>query len=291
MTPAAERALAVWPLLAAQAIIFGTAAFALMLARRPECEPKRLAAALTPLWRGLALAALAFSPIVLLVDTAAMADTTAAQALPLMAEVVRETHFGRVWLYQFGAILVLIAAAWMPAGDTARTILLCAAAGVLLLLTSLGGHAIDRGPRAVVIYLIHEMAASLWIGAILGLWIGAARARLGAGWVAHTCPRVSSIAGWTVLALVASGLHTAYFALDADPDRMIYSAYGRTLTIKIAAATVVILIGGYNRFFLIPAAVKSSPRAALLRNIGIESLMLIGILGLAALLANTPPVH
>jgi putative copper export protein len=42
---------------------------------------------------------------------------------------------------------------------------------------------------------------------------------------------------------------------------------------------------------LIPAIVKSSSRAALLRNVGIESIMLVGVLGLAALLANTPPVH
>jgi putative copper export protein len=291
MTPAAERALAVWPLLTAQTIVFGTSAFTLILARAPECEPWGLAASSTPLWRVLSLIALVFSPVVLLVNTAAMADTAVARAFPLMAEVARETHFGHVWICQFILTVALATVAWTPARDSLRTGLLCAIAGVLLLLLSLAGHAIDRGPRAIAIYFIHELAASLWIGAILGLWIGAARDRLGADWVAHACPRVSSIAAWTVLALVASGIYTAYFALDADPRRLVFSAYGRTLTIKIAAAVIVILIGGYNRFFLIPTVVKPPSRAALLRNVGIESLMLIGILALAALLANTPPVH
>jgi putative copper resistance protein D len=291
MTPTIERALAAWPVLAAQSIVFGTAAFALTLSRRPECDPRRFEESLELLWRGLALVALGFTPLVLLVDTAAMAGIPVTRAAPFMREVVRETHFGHVWLWRFGSVLALVAAAWMPLRETARTILMCAIAGILLLLTSLASHAVDHGARAIVIYFIHEIAASLWIGAVLGLWIGAARGRLGADWITHMCLRVSSVAAWAVLALVASGVYTAYVALDGDPSRLVYSAYGRVLTIKVATAAVVLLIGGYNRVFVIPAIAKSSSRKALLRNVGVESAILIGVFGLAALLANTPPAH
>lgn len=291
MTPEIVRALAAWPALAAQSIVFGTATFALTLSRRPECEPRRFEESLKGLWRGLALVALAFSPLILLADTAAMAGVPVTRAAPLMGEVARETHFGRVWIYRFGCSAALVAIAWIPFRGSARTISMCVVAGTLLLLTSLAGHAIDHGAPAIVVYFIHELAASLWIGALLGLWIGAADGRLGADWIAHTCLRVSSVATWAVLALVGSGAYTAYMALDGDPWRLAYSAYGRMLTIKVAAAMVVLLIGGYNRFFLIPGVARSSSRMALVRNVGIESAMLIGVFGLAALLANMPPAH
>ncbi len=54
---------------------------------------------------------------------------------------------------------------------------------------------------------------------------------------------------------------------------------------------LVLLIGAYNRYWLMPAVSESSAQASLLRNVGIESILLIGVLGLAALLANTPPAH
>ncbi len=160
-----------------------------------------------------------------------------------------------------------------------------------LLTLSLSSHAVDRGAIAVIVYFTHEIAAGLWIGAILGLWLCVACGSFDAHWLTQICPRVSRLAGWTVGILVLSGFYTAYYALTADPNRLIYTAYGQTLVVKVFAAILVLLIGAYNRFFLIPTIVRSSSRTALVRNVGIESILLIGILGLAALLANTPPAH
>ena len=61
MTPIGERALVAWPLLVAETLIFGTTAFALLLA--PNTQSEEIANALTPLWRGLALMAVVFSPL------------------------------------------------------------------------------------------------------------------------------------------------------------------------------------------------------------------------------------
>ncbi|HJU29480.1 MAG TPA: CopD family protein [Candidatus Binataceae bacterium] len=291
MTAMAGRALAEWPALAAQAIVFGTAAFALTLAHAPRFQGDRLGVALTGLWRAAALVAVAFMPLILLTGTASMADMPTMKAAPFAAEVVRETHFGHVWLYRFGAAMILAALAWAPMRGIARTISLCGVSGAMLALTALAGHAIDHGPPVIAVYVIHEMAASMWIGAVLALWIGAIRGRLGDDWVMRASVRVSSVAAWSVLAIVASGVYTAYVALDGDPSRLLYSAYGRALTVKLAATALVLLIGGYNRFFVIPAIAKPASRTVLVRNVGIESLMLAGVLGLAALLANTPPAH
>src|SRR6266851_6830998 len=289
MTQIGERAIVAWPLLVAEILIFGTTAFALLLAPEPQSEG--IASALTPLWRGLALLAALLSPLALLVGTANMADVSLRAAVPFLAQVVGETHFGRVWSWSFPLTLALLVISWTPGRGRSKTVVLGLVACALLLLVSFSSHAIDRGIIAVIVYFIHEVAAALWIGAILGLWFGAVRGHVGSAWVLQTAPRVSSVAGWTVTILILSGLYTAYYSLGADPHRLIDAAYGRTLVDKICAAMLVLLIGAYNRYWVMPAVSESSAQASLLRNVGIESILLIGVLGLAALLANTPPVH
>jgi copper resistance protein D len=289
MTQIGERIIFAWPLLVAEILIFGTTAFALLLAPEPQSEG--IASALTPLWRGLALLAALLSPLVLLVGTANMGDVSLRAAIPLLPQVVRETHFGHVWSWSFPLTLALLVIPWTPGRGPLKTAALSLVAGALLLLVSFSSHAIDRGRIALIVYFTHEVAAALWIGAILGLWFGAVRGKLGSGWIQRTAPRVSSVAGWTVATLILSGLYTAYYSLGADPHRIIDSAYGRTLVEKVCAAMLVLLIGAYNRYYLMPAVSETSAQESLLRNVGLESLLLIGVLGLAALLANTPPVH
>ena len=118
-----------------------------------------------------------------------------------------------------------------------------------------------------------------WVGAILGLWFGARRGKLGSEWVQRTAPRVSGVAGWTVTILILSGLYTAYYSLGADSHRLIDSAYGRTLVDKVCAAMLVLLIGAYNRYWVMPAVSQASAQESLLRNVGVESLLLIGVAG------------
>ncbi len=289
MTQIGARALVAWPLLVAEILILGTAAFALLLA--PDTQSEEVANALTPLWRGLGVAAVLFSPLALIVGTANMGDLSLRAAIPLLPQVIRETHFGHVWSWSFPLTLALLVIPWTPGRGPLKTAALSLVSGALLLLVSFSSHAIDRGRIALIVYFTHEVASALWVGAILGLWFGAVRGKLGSGWIQRTAPRVSSVAGWTVATLILSGLYTAYYSLGADPHRIIDSAYGRTLVEKVCAAMLVLLIGAYNRYYLMPTVSETSAQETLLRNVGLESLLLIGVLGLAALLANTPPVH
>lgn len=289
MSQIGERALVAWPLLVAEILIFGTVAFALLLA--PDTQSEGLADALTPLWRGLGLLAVVFSPCALLVGTANMGDLPLRPAISFLPEVIRETHFGHVWSWSFPLTMVLAVVPWRRGRGQLKTAILGCVACALLLLVGLSSHAIDRGAIAVIVYFIHEVAAALWVGAVFGLWFGAVRAKLGSDWVLKTAPRVSSVAGWTVTILILSGLYTAYYSLGADPHRLADAAYGRTLVDKVGAAMLVLLIGAYNRYWLMPTVSESSAQESLLRNVGVESVLLVGVLGLAALLANTPPAH
>jgi putative copper export protein len=63
------------------------------------------------------------------------------------------------------------------------------------------------------------------------------------------------------------------------------------LLLKIGLFAIVVAIGGYNRFILMPAIGERSPQDLLLRNVVMETVLLIGVLGVTALLSNTPPAH
>lgn len=285
------RALLVWAVMSSQLLIFGTAAFALTLRRDQRGERDRLIASLIGLWRGLALLALALSPLLFIAIAAGMAGNSVPHVLPLVPAVLSETHAGHVWEWRLPIVLLLALASWLPVETTTTAVLVLVASGALLFCESLTSHAIDRGVAAAGIHFVHEMAGAVWIGAILGLWLGAIRARLGGSWVVDTAPWVSRLAGWTVAALLCSGLYTTYYALIGNPALLIYAAYGRVLLIKIGAASIVLLIGACNRFIVIPQLTRSEAYVALLRNVAVESVLLIGVVGVAAFLANTPPAH
>jgi len=285
------RAIIAWPVLTAQVLIFGTAFFALSLADDGGGQRERLLASLLGVWRILGLMALLFSPILFVEIVAGMAGTDWWGALPFATQVLRETHAGAVWEWRLPLVFLLGVLAWLPLARARTAVLLLLTSAALMLCESLTSHAIDHGAAAVAIHCVHQMAAAVWIGAILGLWLGAIRARLSDDWVNATAPWVSRLAVWTVAALILSGIYTAYHALMGDPALLIYAAYGRVLLVKLGAASIVLLIGAYNRFMLISELAASGARGALLRNVAVESILLLGVVGIASLLANTPPAH
>ena len=280
-----------WPVIFTELLLFGTAAFALTLGSAYEDGRDRLIAGFLGLWRSLGLIALILSPLLFVQIASDMAQMSQVQVLSLLPAILKETHAGRVWEWRLLIVTILAIASWLPCSPRAAALLMLLLSGALLACECLTSHAIDHGMPAVVVQFLHEVSAALWIGAILGLWLGARRTHLGDEWVVATAPWVSRLAGWTVTALLLSGLYTAYHALMGNPEMMIFTAYGRILLVKLGAASIVLLIGAYNRFILIPDLAQTEADIALVRNVAFESILLVGVVGVAALLANTPPAH
>lgn len=290
MTVPIARILIAWPLLVAEIAIFGTAAFCLAVV--PPTEDRgHVVRAFRSVWRVLSVVATMLSPIALLADTADMAGRPLGAAFPFLPTVVSDTHFGHVWSWSFPASIALAIVAWLPSRGNTTTVLLCGFAGLTLLGGSLTSHAIDHGAAAVAAYLIHQVAAALWIGALVGLWVGAFRCRLGSTWVQRIAPRVSRLAGWCVIVLLLSGVYSADAALGLDPGRLVSTAYGRILLAKLAVAIPVLLMGAQNRYLLLASVGADASQRTLLRNVGSESALLIIVMGLASWLGNTPPAY
>ena len=243
------------------------------------------------LWRVLAVIVLVVSPLRFLSIAAGMADSTVREVLPSVPLIMRETFSGKAWTWRLAIALLLALAAWIPAPGRFATALILVISATLLALQSITSHAVDHGAFAIAVHFTHQAAAGTWIGALVSLLIGATYGRADVVWMRAATTRVSAIAGWSVATLVVTGLIRAWDALGLRLDLLVNSIYGRTLLWKVGTAATVILIGGYNRYRLVGSVGESSARAALIRNVGVECVLLAAVLGWSVVLANTPPPH
>jgi putative copper resistance protein D len=284
--PFTVRSLCEWPMLTALLAAFGIAVFAAVVLPA-ESELDALPVSLWSALRGLTLVALVMALPQLLIVVAAMTGTVFAQSLPLTPEVLRQTHFGRVWLASLPPLLLLTVAAWIPGQSRGRAGLIALAGAAVLVLRAPVSHAIDYGVAAMVLYFVHEAAAGLWGGALVGLWMTAPEMPGGE----QIVKRVSRLCGWCVAMLVISGSYLAYRALGFSLDHLLYSAYGRMLIAKLSVFAILVATGGYNRYWLVPQFGIASARNALIQSVRVECFLILGVFALAVLLANTPPSH
>ncbi len=286
------RPLIEWPLVAALVGLFGTAAFVLLASEEGSFNLQQSVSPLLPWWRIAALVILVTASCMMLDVTASMAGVDWKGALPLFTEVLTETHAGHVWQWYLSAMIALVIFTFLPTRQSVRVPAILGLSALVIFLQAELSHATDKGSLAVVVYFLHAAAAGLWFGALLAFWIVQRRGAPPSEWVARAALKVSKSAGWTVAILILTGIYTAYHGLGFDLYHLLYSAYGRTLLAKVAVFSLVLPIGAYNRYRLIPEINGASAQKSLVRNVGIESLILaVGVLGLAAVLANTPPAH
>jgi putative copper export protein len=280
-----------WPLVAAQLLIFGTAAFALTAAPGSGANRDGSSESLAALWRWLAVVILVATPLRFLTVAAGMADASIRDVFPLVAQIMRETFAGRVWAWRMATAILLAVAAWAPARPMRRAAMIVAVSALLLIFQSITSHAVDKGAFAMTVHFVHQAAAGLWIGALVSLLIGASYSHANAQWLRAATSRVSAVAGWSVAVLAVTGAVRVWNALGLRVDLLLYSLYGRTLLWKLATAASVILLGGYNRYRLVPAIGEPPARATLIRNVTVECILLIAVVGWSVVLASTPPPH
>jgi len=288
LTPTQLSALTTWPLLIASTVMFGTSAFVLFFGSVKNAPALDI---FRRIWFWLAALNLVLSPFAMTIEICNMANCPMRDAIMMAPSVMQQTVSGHLWAVHLpiAILLVAITLVRIPARKMAASVYALATA--LLLVLSLSGHAIDKGVGAVAILFAHQAAAGFWIGALVSLLIVAWSDERASESIELAALKVSRIAGWSVAMLAATGLSTTYFALGWNPQLLIYSLYGRTLLWKLGTAGAVILIGGYNRYQLVPTVGEASSRNRLIHNVTAECLLLGAVLAWSAVLANTPPPH
>ena len=237
--------------------------------------------------------------------SATMGDVPLFESGPTLWQPFLTTHYGTVGLFAVGLLIVsAFAVLGMGKGQPTKMPFIIGIVSLALfaMCRVSVSHAFESGlwSIAVLVELSHLVLMSIWVGLVLT-----------AGWIVlpglHTTKAgqddikmyLSSVSSWATFALVgilASGVFNAFRVLTTPHD-LVASQYGWTLTTKITLVIAAIFLGGWNRFYGFPKAYASSektesgigslkPATLILR---IESVALIGVLVIAAVLTGSAP--
>jgi putative copper resistance protein D len=250
------------------------------------------------------LVALPANAALLWLEAAAMAEVPVAEAGEAAYAMLTATHYGLAWSVGMGALAVA-AALGVPARASRKvTGAALAALSVFWYARSMVSHAASDGDVSVALLVdwAHLALISLWLGEVIvaGMAILAGTGpsseqdrRTRAAYVAS----LSSSATIALAGIFVTGLYSAWHNLGAV-QALVGTAYGNTLLAKLAVVGVAAMLGGFNRFIVMPpwfgreragqAARKALPHR-FTRILQVEAVILLAVLVLAAMLASTPP--
>ena len=175
------------------------------------------------------------------------------------------------------------------------------AAGAVLLVPGISGHAAQTSPRAwsILFDWSHLSAGSVWVGGLIGmlvLWSSLPAAQRIAGLVVSV-PRFSNVAFVSVNVLIASGIAAAIVHLPTWSS-LWETSYGKAILWKVGLLVVAMLIAAVNLLWTRPRLQASAgdrpdvgpATATLLRRlVGTEVVLVSAIVFAAAVLSSLPP--
>jgi copper transport protein len=212
------------------------------------------------------------------------------------ARVVLETGFGQVWLAR--AVLALALAvvailAWRRPSDRYAAPLLFLASAIAVT-PSLSGHARVEGPLAVASDAIHVAAAGVWVGGLAFIVLVLLEAG-GDRWslASTVVPRFSTLAVWSVAALIAAGLVSGFLEVRSW-HALWHTTYGQLLLVKVALLIPLLALGAFNNRISVPrlrTGAGSRTRRRFSRSVGLELALMVAIVGVTAVLVSEPPAR
>lgn len=279
-------------------------------------------------WRilGICVAALTLSSfMLLLVRTAIMSGRSLADSLPMLPQVMLQTHFGQVCIMRF----IGLGFAWLGWFWGYRSFRSRAALGILLVAViliaasrSASGHAADAGDFTVAeaVDCLHIFMVSALGGAVVvvSLVILPAVSKLAIERLAMIARRLSLMAGVALAGVVVTGVFNAWRELGGSLSALRDTAYGELLSIKLLLVAAMVVLGALNRYRFVPrlraragyqvkrrgtrtlpfahdsASAESklhrhNPALALTYTISIEAILALGILAITAMLVHAMP--
>ncbi|MBK4734648.1 copper resistance D family protein [Noviherbaspirillum pedocola] len=239
-------------------------------------------------------------------ESSAMGDVPWLSAWPACKEMLTSTHYGHAGVAAAVLLTVAMLAHWAlrQSGNGMRYV---GSIGVLLLLVFAArvtiGHAFEQGFLSVALLVewLHLLCMSLWAGIVfVAGWLVVPR--MLASELAPSLERAAflkSMSNWAAAALVgilATGAYNSYRVL-ASPRDLLDADYGHVLGFKLCFVLVSIALGGFNKFFGLPAALSQTSSAEkanrglrmVVTVLRIESVALLLVIAAAAVLTNSAP--
>lgn len=214
----------------------------------------------------------------------------------LLDHVIRQTHFGQVWMLRLALLLLLVRyLAWprrarrLPGAEPG-------APGVLLVLAVIVAQAwaVQAGAAPSWRFAndaLHLLAAVLWIGGLRALFLVLRHADRGGAWTALALAagrRFARLSAAAIAVLALSGYVDAQ-GMAGGLDAFTTSIPGRVQLAKLFLFAGMLAIAAVNRFALLPRLAGAAPGAAvrgLRRNIAIQLVFGTAILAISGALAG-----
>jgi putative copper export protein/mono/diheme cytochrome c family protein len=253
-------------------------------------DGRQMLPSLIRLWRVSGLFALLLLIAWFVLQAAVIAGASdlrqVALALPMVAE---HTRYGGAMLARAGLLLLATLLAGKSRLQIYAAIVLVA---VALGLEGLIGHAGAMGGRTGVGIMaseaLHLLAAGLWLGALLPLWLSLGRVIPPAG--AAICERFSPIGLGCVLVIAGTGLAQGIELIGGLPG-LVGTHYGRIALLKIALFVAALALAAINRLRLTDRLSRATvhARSRLRLSVSGEILAGLAIIVAAAFLASSMP--
>ena len=211
--------------------------------------------------------------------------------------LVRGTGWGTGWLLQAAGLALVVGglAHARRSGGGMGWRAAAAGAGLIAIGMALSGHA-AAAPMvglALLSAAVHVLAASAWLGTllvVLAAGIPALHRGPGGEGVRGTAALVRAFSGAAVVCaavVVLTGVINASFELGTL-GALWSSAYGRMLLLKLALLVPVALLGGYNRWRVVPVIEGAGGAARMQRTAAVELAFAALVLLATAVLVATP---
>ncbi|WP_371763415.1 copper resistance D family protein [Massilia sp.] len=252
-----------------------------------------------------AVVALAANVVWLWFESAAMAEVPLTEAAGATWSMLTSTHLGLASSIGIAGLAVATAGAVLRGSRSSGPALLTLAGLAVFWYTrSMVSHAASDGDFSLRLLAdwVHLGLISLWVGEVMlsgGVMLrttgsmNPADRRARAAYVES----LSSSATFALTGIFVTGLYASWRALGGFQD-LFGNPYGNTLVAKLLLVGVAAMLGGFNRFFVMPPWLTSEsagnaapPRlpTRFKRIIWIEAVVLLAVVMLAAYLASTSP--
>jgi putative copper resistance protein D len=260
-----------------------------------------------PVRIGAAAAAIAALGSLLPFVSASMAEVPVAAAGEAMGAMLAESHFGLAWTVGMGALLAAALASVIP--STGQWLRAVASVNLLVLTVALYtrstvSHAAADGDLSVAIVAdwMHLCLVCVWVGEVFVagfVTLSGAIAETAAerAEAARYVENLSSSATFALAGIFATGLFSAWHNLGGVAG-LTGDSYSIVLLYKLALVALAALLGGFNRFIVMPSLLagwrapdgRAAQRLRRFRlTLRIEAVVLLAVLVAAAILSATPP--
>lgn len=287
----------------AVAVLAGSAMSSLWLGEHSSAWSAARQRSVAWLARSAALLAVVSTASALWLEAAVMAELPPADAWPAVQTMLESTHYGLAWTVGTSALAVT-ALAWFLPGIGLRALAAAAlfALAVFWYTRSMVSHAASEGDFSVPLLVdwVHLGLISVWVGEVVvgALATMARHTPMQAADRKARAAYVAALSSSATVALAGIFVTGAYGAWRnaGGVAAMIGSSYGKLLLIKLLLVGLAALLGGFNRFVVMPGwlaaeragkAAGEYPRKRFRLTLLTEAFVLLAALYFAAMLAST----